>query len=225
MQFISIVIVFYFVIAGVFTRNIFSQSNFSLTIKPTLSLSLPIYQAPPTPTPHTEFSPVSIPGFGFGTFFGYNADNNLKVTSGIEFKRKAIEYDYSYFDQEATIHVNSFVEDVVDQIGIPLTVSYYSISVNEGFFLDAGVSLDFFISGITMGRNGYKEDLTPYYGKIEVTLELGGGYDFSITQNKRFEISLIYSHPILNPYDTNSIANGYDSIKILRLGMGIIFLL
>jgi hypothetical protein len=169
------------------------------------------------------------PGFSIGAFVGYGVSSNLKLTSGLNWKRNVAKYSDTYYDEEAQEMTTRDIRDAIDQLGIPLLFSYYPSSLNEKWFWLGGISMDFLLSATTTtyyvgyGQD-YVYDLFPYYKKkLEFTFEIGAGYDFSLGNRSRLELSLTYSQPFVNPYNDVSIANGFHTIKLLRFGAGIIW--
>ena len=214
MQVVSIAIAFYFVITEVSARNIFSQSIFSFTVKPTLSISIPVSGT------NSLVSGVAIGGASYGGFIGYNLNQHIKIMSGIESKIKSLQYNYSYNLEGSTF--SDISTDEVHQIGIPVLAAYYLDSTNRHFFLIGGVSFDFFISGTrSLGREYLFADLVGY-SKTEFTVEIGGGYDFTLGNRTRLEFSLTYSYPVKNPYPEASMSS---KISSLRFGVGFTYLL
>src|ERR1700730_15985880 len=143
MRFISIITVFYFIITVVFARNIFSQSNFSFTIKPALSLSVPFDDSGPN---QAQINQSAAPGFSIGVFAGFDIGKYLKLITGLDWKRKVALYTNTYYDEEASSYTTIFIQDAVDQLGITFLLSYYAYSqVNIGWYWSGGFSLDIFL--------------------------------------------------------------------------------
>ena len=218
MQFFSIAASVYFLICGIFAQNLFSQSRISLTLKPTLAISLPLSGT------NSLGTAVAQPGLSLGGFVGYTINEHVKIVSGVDSKLKSIQYNYSYRDEESNSMRNTSIGDAIHQIGIPLLVCYYFDSVNQGFFLSGGPSVDIFISGSTI-YGGFPFNLSnSYYSKIEYTIEFGAGEDIVLGDRFRMEFSVSYSYPIVSPYPDSEIAKGWAKISIFRFGIGLTYL-
>jgi len=220
MKLISIFLIASFFLGIALIPKVFSQSLFTLTIKPAISLSLPTSNYN-----HIYPSPDEEPGFSLGSYLAYTLGTRFKAGIGIEVKRKVMCFCDTYFEEEE--HNTRGNRDAVDQIGIPLYIRYYSSTDTQEFYFAASFSPDFYIGGTRkyVVNADYEDimDLSSHYSKTEFSIQLELGGAVPISKTNKLEISLAYAFMLANPNDEKSISVGFTQINILRLGAGVIF--
>lgn len=192
-------------------------SKLSITVKPTISTSF----SGPSEVGQDGHREGEL-GYGLAVIGNLSLDNHFTLHSGLDLKKKEIQLTFKRDNIEWGL-VDRYSYERVTQVGVPIFLSYTSSFKALAIYGYLGPSFDVYLSGSYFDSFYGENDLSAYYDGLEFTFETGIGLRSSISDNVLLDASVSYSHPIVNPYDDESIEEGFYGINILRIGLGMVF--
>lgn len=159
--------------------------------------------------------------FGYGLIADYQFDERYMISTGLNFNKAAVEFT----PESPTVGDTTAINLRMQFIEVPLTLK---LNTNEfgyiTYFAQVGLTPGLAVSSrydqeIPNGEDIENEKAGDFVNNINLSATIGGGINYTISENTALYAALFYHNGLLNIIEDDDGDNMYLSNLSLRLGI------